>query len=123
MIDYEKLKIAHESAERYRRKTHQYIMLETNFMGTDIGSDGKIEDYLCMDYILYFNHETRMISRNIDEIIEEINRRIDITYPHTQINQHQVDVDRCQHERDGQAYPHESGYLHNKCKKCGEFYR
>ena len=121
MIDYQKLKTAHECAEKYRRKTHQYIMLETQFMGTDIGSDGKIEDYFCMDYILYFNHETRMISKSIDEVIEEINRRIKITYPDIQTKQYEVDIDRCHHEIDDE---HKLlNPLQKICKKCGAFYR
>ena len=37
-----------------------------------------------------------------------------------QINQHQVDIDRCQHENDGMVYC--SNPPKYKCLKCGEFY-
>ena len=44
-----------------------------------------------------------------------------------QINQHKVDVDRCQHEDDGIFYNMAKGpecmKWDYKCKKCGEFYR
>lgn len=56
-----------------------------------------------------------------------------------QMEQHEVDVDRCQHESDGKVYINKPGAnitdvenlysavvnntYKNKCKKCGEFYR
>lgn len=82
MIDYKKLELAHDLVKKYRFEKHRFILLQTEFLGTDIGSgNGIIEDYVTMDYILHFNHETRRISSSIDEIIEMIQEKIDKTYP------------------------------------------
>jgi hypothetical protein len=39
------------------------------------------------------------------------------------IHRDNITKEECQHESDGEAHPHVSGYLHKKCKKCGEFYK
>lgn len=45
--------------------------------------------------------------------------------PDIQSNQDQVDVDRCQHESDGQVWRKSwsEDDVWDRCKKCGEFYR
>ncbi len=47
--------------------------------------------------------------------------------PDIQINQHEVDIDRCQHESDGIFHNMTRGpecmKWDYKCKKCGEFYK
>jgi len=100
MIDYEKLKVAHNIA----KNLNQPIGIEVKF-----SKKGRVRYILCMgcnDDDSHFN-----AFENIDKLIARLKF---------------ISADKCKHESDNTEHvmtDDGGSFSMNRCKKCGEFYK
>jgi hypothetical protein len=121
MIDYNKLKQAHELGASLSNSIDYPVFIA-------VQQEERFEGEICVLYTFRAAGDAR-IYRNIDDLITNLQKLTqpkpkyknckDCYYYWPPIDQRK----ECQHESDGHYYGNPVSPPNNKCKKCGEFYR